>query len=59
MNNNKIEAQVDDILDEKITSCLEDYVRSMVEDKIERIDVSDYVDIEGIVESVLTDAGLL
>jgi hypothetical protein len=59
MNNKRIEDQIDDILDEKITDCLEDYVRSVVEDKIERIEVSDYVDVEGIVESVLTDAGIL
>lgn len=59
MNNKRIEEQIDDILDEKITDCLEDYVRSMVEDKLEYINVSDHVDIEGIVESVLTDAGIL
>ena len=59
MNKDRIESQVDDLLDMKIASYLEDYVRDMVKDKIRDIDVSDFVDIDSIVESVLVDEGIL
>lgn len=50
-----IEEQIDSAIDEKLTEYLETTIRDYVRNRLIGIDVSDYVDVESIVEDVIAE----
>ena len=50
-----IEEQVDRVLYEKLTEHLTDMVKDMVKDKISRIDITDYIDVEDLIDDTIAE----
>ena len=50
-----IEEQIDSVIDEKLTEYLETTIRDYVRTRLVSIDVSDYVDVESIVEDAIAE----
>lgn len=51
----QIDSVIDEKLDEKLTEYLETTIRDYVRNRLIGIDVSDYVDVESIVEDVIAE----
>ena len=50
-----IEEQVDRVLYEKLTEHLTGMVKDMVKDKISRIDITDYIDVEDLIDDTIAE----
>jgi hypothetical protein len=55
----RIDDEINELLDKKLSDCLEDHIRELIEEKVSHLDVSDFVDIDAIIDEVLVDRGIL